>query len=177
MGKSPCRFQLRFLPSDRGRCVEDKRFNIAAVVDGSLETRVVQRVDYEPERNPNRCSVIFRPGKERNAERVELFINSRDADDSSESTFVASEHLRQVTFGGSVNEGVVRQVSGSYGQYETYTRQPDGRVRRNLLTAAYLEPTEQEALYFQAVDQPVLVYSHEAMLVRTAETVASAPDA
>lgn len=168
MGKSPCSFQMRFLPAASGRCVEDKRFNLASVVDGSLEARIIQRVEYEPERNPNRLSAVLRPGKERNAERIELFFNSRDSDDISEDTFVASQHLRQVTFGGSVNAGVVRQVSGSYGQYETFARQSDGRVRRNLLTAAYLEPTEQESLYFQAVDQPVIVFSHEAVLTRAA---------
>ncbi|KAG8469605.1 hypothetical protein KFE25_006060 [Diacronema lutheri] len=166
MGKATCRFSLRFSPAG-GRCVEDKRFNLASAVDGSLEARVVQRVEYDAARNPNRCSIVFRPGKERNAERVELFFNSRESDDSrvADGIFVTSEHLRQVTFGGSAVEGVVRQVSGSYGFFSTFTRLADGNVRRNLLTAAYLEPTEQEALFFQAVDQPVLVFSHEALLV------------
>jgi hypothetical protein len=166
MGKSPCSFQMRFVPGAGGRAVEDKRFNIASAVDGCLEAKLVQKVEYEPERNPNRCSVVMRPGRTRNAERIELFFNARESEALSEVTFVASEHLRQVTFSASPAEGIVRQVSGSYGQYQTFTRMGDssGQVRLNLLTAAYLEPTEQEALYFDSVDQPVLVYSHEAIL-------------
>ncbi|KAJ1633094.1 hypothetical protein T492DRAFT_983309 [Pavlovales sp. CCMP2436] len=167
MGKTPTRFQMRFSTPDgwAGRCFEDKAFNLASMVDGSLEARLVQKIEYSAAQNPNRLSVIFRPGKTRNAERVELFYNAREAEDVSEDLFVASEHLRQVTFSGSP-DGAVRQVSTSYGQYQTFTRLRDGsgRVRLNLLTAAYLEPTEQEALYFDAVDQPVIVYSHEAML-------------
>lgn len=173
MGKSPCNFQARFeRAAGDGFCTEAKAFNLASAVDRSLEARLVQRVEYAPRQNPNRASIIFYPGRTRNAERVELFYNAREHEALSDSAFVASEHVRQVTFSGSPNEGVVRQVSGSYGQYRTYRRgaaadaaSPE-RVRLNVLTAAYLEPTEQEALYFEAVDQPVIIYSHEAVLTR-----------
>jgi hypothetical protein len=172
MGKTPCNFQVRFdRAAGESFCTDDKVFNIASAVDHSLEARLVQRVEYAPQQNPNRCSVIFFPGRTRNAERIELFYNARDHEAVSDSIFVASEHLRQVTFSGSPDEGVVRQVSGSYGQYRTFTRSLETRdsverVRLNVLTAAYLEPTEQEALYFEAVNQPVIIYSHEAVLTR-----------
>ena len=85
---------------------EDRAANLAAAIDGGLGYAAIERVEYKPDAmipnpfgvNPNRLSVVFRPDRTRNAARIELFANAREADSPSDSLFVTSEYLRQVTF-------------------------------------------------------------------------------
>lgn len=182
MGKARDAFDLRF--TRRGSVVvEDLAANIKAQVEAGLAEGAaprdkVARVEYRPALDPNRMSVVFLPGRTRNAERIELFWNARDGCSPRAGMFVCSEHLRQVTFGGSSTEGVVRQVSGEYGHFRTFSQDGRDQVRLNVLTAAYLEPMQQEALFWTSVDRPVVVYAHDAVLRRrVAGDPAGAPPA
>lgn len=176
VGKTPCEYRARYARRADGMIVEDKPFNLRSAIDGGVEKRVVDRILYTPAQNPNRLSIVFLPGKARNAERIELFFNAREGERADGDTFVCSEHLRQVTFGGSSTEGVVRQVSGEYGHYTTFRRVDASTVRANVLTAVYLDSMQQDALYFQErPDQPVVIFAHNLNLTKIAEEDTSSP--
>lgn len=85
--------------------------------------------------NPNRMAIIFASGLTLNAERIELFVNSRETQEVSSNLFLMSESVRQVTFSAS-RTSVARQVSGEYAHYFTFKRLADGSVTGNILTAA-----------------------------------------
>ncbi len=101
---------------------------------------------------------------------------SKIAISSSQSTqtiFVCSEYIRQVTFGLSQEFGVARQVVGNYAHFWTWKENNENNnnddeqsksstnvvVTGNLLTAAYLDA--QDALFFEEPSKPVVVYSHD----------------
>eukprot|EP00283_Hemiselmis_rufescens_P007043 CAMPEP_0173426564 /NCGR_PEP_ID=MMETSP1357-20121228/6000_1 /TAXON_ID=77926 /ORGANISM="Hemiselmis rufescens, Strain PCC563" /LENGTH=289 /DNA_ID=CAMNT_0014390261 /DNA_START=257 /DNA_END=1127 /DNA_ORIENTATION=+ len=153
------RYPLRFVKNDNGKVVEDVAFNVASVVDNSLGYRAVQGVEYNPSKDAARVSVTFLPGKTRNAERIELFVNLAESQGSG-GAFVTSQYFRQVTYSLSKEFGVARQEVGEYSHFWTYEQgdSPD-QVRANLLTAAYLQP--QDPLFFESPQMPVVVYSNE----------------
>lgn len=76
--------------------VEDVRFNLASVVDNSLGSKSVETVEYDASKDASRISIIFTQGKTRNAERIELFLNSVESEET-ENTFVCSQLFRQVS--------------------------------------------------------------------------------
>ena len=109
----------------------------------------------------------------RNAERIELFTNSREsqaielgggASASPTPGFLTAEGIRQVTYSLSQQFGVARQVVTDYGYYWTHRLDDPNTIRSNLLTCAYLEP--QDSLFFKAIDMPVAIYSHDVVFRR-----------
>lgn len=154
-----------------GPVLEDRSANLRSSIDAHLGYEAVDEVLYDGNAssggNPNRASVIFRRGKTRNAERIELFANSREAEELP-GAFFCSEYLRQTTFSASQQPGVARQVVGDYQHFYSYAL-PDGdegRMRCNVLTACYLNPTD--ALFFSEPNLPVIVYGHTQSYVRVA---------
>ncbi|KAL7575055.1 hypothetical protein ACA910_000428 [Epithemia clementina (nom. ined.)] len=181
---------------------EERSFNFPQTINAYLGYQAVQSVLYDAKRNPNRLSIDFVDYRTVNAERIELFCNARDSesydmmvtvndrdenDDRATTTtrrrvFVASEHVKQVTFGTGSTVGVPRQVTTNYGLYWTWQQevlQPAAfgdsssnidpatattKMKGNLLVAAYLDP--QDPLYFQEPNRPVVVYSHVMEAVR-----------
>ena len=89
--------------------------------------------------NPNRLKLVFASGLTTNAERIELFANSRETEAPSDDLFLMSEYLRQVTFSASLT-GVPRQVSGEYCHFYTFKRTSETSVSANILTAVYADP-------------------------------------
>lgn len=76
---------------------------------------VIESVDYNPDREPNRSTVFFRKGATNNAERIELFSNARESGlRESNGVFYALESIRQVTLGYSTQYGVPRIAIGDY---------------------------------------------------------------
>jgi hypothetical protein len=156
--------------------LEDRAFNLQQATNAYLGYRAVNQVLYNARQNPNRLSIDFVDYRTINAERIELFCNAREsesytvaADDASSSSssssspssniFVASEYVRQVTFGTGDTVGVPRQVVTNYAHFWTWQkRSNDNQIQGNLLTAAYLDP--QDSLYFEEPTLPVVVYSH-----------------
>ena len=174
---------------------EDRQHNWKTVINAYLGYPAVQSVVYDGAKNPNRVGIDFVDYRTINAERIELFCNARDSESyttittntnnhdedpttatnntttTTTNVFVASEHVKQVTFGTGSTVGVPRQVTTNYGLYWTWQQQqqqqqqspiqeqrPKRTLQGNLLVAAYLDP--QDALYFQEPVQPVVVYSH-----------------
>ena len=148
---------------DRETGWEDRNFNLRQTIDAHLGYSAVQDVVYDGKKNPNRIGINFVDYRTTNAERIELFCNARESEEytmDGTSYFVHSEYIRQVTFGTGSTVGVPRQVSTNYGHFWTWKKEmsEDGRIRGNLLTAAYLDP--QDPLYFQEPALPVVIYSH-----------------
>jgi hypothetical protein len=165
-------YLTRFIPRKPGvpdvGVVEDRAFSLASSINGHLGYRAVERVIYEPGSNPNRLSIVFRSALTRNAERIELFCNAREAEQVRDDVFICSEYLRQVTFSASTTPGVARQVSGEYAHFFTYRQLDSEHVKCNILTAVYLEPMQQDALFMRAPTNPVVVYSHDLQMQRLA---------
>jgi len=140
---------------------EDRQSTLTSQVNAFLGYPAVATVIYDPSRNPNRISIDFIEYKTRNAERIELFCNARESETiKEEQVFVCSEYIRQVTFGGSADVGVARQVVGNYAHFWTWkkTAQDNDKLTGNVLTAAYLDP--QDSLFFDEPSKPVAIYSH-----------------
>lgn len=142
--------------------LEDRQMTLASQVDGYLGYKAVAEVLYDVKANPNRLSIDFVDYKTINAERIELFCNSRESEeytrDDGARIFVCSEYIRQVTFGGGSEVGVPRQVGGNYAHFWTWKRGDGGTLTGNLLTASYLDP--RDSLFFEEPAKPVAIYSH-----------------
>ncbi|CAK9003536.1 unnamed protein product [Durusdinium trenchii] len=158
VGKSPLEYNMSFVKrSTDGGVVEDWPSNLCSTVQAHLARGRVTSVDYSPSQDPNRLTMRLVASK--NAERVELFVNARDAERPKEDVFLCSEYRRQVTFSSRVQQG----YNCNYQHYRTFQRQADG-VRLNVLTASYLDPLSP--LYFESFDKPVVVFAHELQLSR-----------
>jgi hypothetical protein len=177
VGKENVQYEMRI---DAASGLEDRVWNFQQAIDAYLGYRAVNQVLYNARQNPNRLSINFVDYRTINAERLELFCNAREsesyttpvvaAEDASlnsspsssneeQALFVASEYVRQVTFGTGDTVGVPRQVVTNYGHFWTWKRLNDGnQIQGNLLTAVYLDP--QDSLYFEDPTLPVVVYSH-----------------
>jgi hypothetical protein len=66
------------------------------VVEGYLGAGLVSDVEYVG-KEPNRATVTFNKLATRNAERIELFSNSRESETKKDGSFYAAECLRQVS--------------------------------------------------------------------------------
>jgi len=160
VGKSPVEYELRWVKKG-GSIVEDMPFNLRSSVRAHLGGKgQVTQVAYEPEKDANRLSVYIQGS--RNAERVELFVNSRRSDSagSGEGLYITSEYRRQATFSSRVLQG----DNGNYQHFRTFQRIDNDHVRLNVLTASYIDPLSP--LFFQAWDKPVVIFSHELSLSR-----------
>ena len=161
--ETPTKFDFRI---DKDTGLADRPFNYASMIDAFLGYKAVASV--EAGNNPNRVSIDFVDYKTINAERIELFCNARESEettvDDDDSVFVCSEYLRQVTFGTGSDPGIPRQVVTNYAHFWTYRQVSDNEFRGNLLTAAYLDP--QDPLFFDEPSKPVAVYSHQLAGIR-----------
>jgi hypothetical protein len=184
VGKENVQYEMKIDPSSG---LEDRTLNLQQALDAYLGYRAVSQVLYNVRQNPNRLSIDFVDYKTINAERIELFCNARESEtytiplvvahagaESSSSNeqqeiFVASEYVRQVTFGTGDTVGVPRQAVTNYGHFWTWKRLNDNQIKGNLLTAAYLDP--QDSLYFEEPTLPVVIYSHILNGERIAPTV------
>ena len=153
IGKEEAVYEMRI--DNQG--LEDRAFTLANEVNAFLGYRAVAEVIYDAAKNPNRLSIDFVEYKTRNAERIELFCNARESE-TVDGVFVCSEYIRQVTFGGSADVGVARQVVGNYAHFWTWKQEDENRLTGNVLTAAYLDP--QDPLFFDEPSKPVAIYSH-----------------
>lgn len=163
VGKESTEYEMRI--DNQG--LQDRQFTIQQEVDAFLGYPAVSQVIYDAFRNPNRISIDFIEYKTRNAERIELFCNARESElyeNEGQQVFVCSEYIRQVTFSGSANVGVARQVIGNYAHFWTWKNAGNGKLTGNLLTAAYLDP--QDSLFFDEPSKPVAIYSHALTAIR-----------
>lgn len=161
VGKEQAVYELKI--DDKG--LQDVPLTLTSQVNAYLGYPAVAQVIYDGARNPNRISIDFVEYKTRNAERIELFCNARESElyektDNNEQVFLCSEYFRQVTFSGSANVGIARQVVGNYAHFWTWKKPQDSadKLTGNLLTAAYLDP--QDPLFFDEPSKPVAIYSH-----------------
>lgn len=159
IGKEIVQYEMRI--DDAG--LEDRQFTFQQEVDAFLGYPAVAQVIYDASRNPNRISIDFIDYKTRNAERIELFCNARESElylenETKQQIFVCSEYIRQVTFSGSADVGVARQVVGNYAHFWTWKNASETELEGNVLTAAYLDP--QDPLFFDEPSKPVAIYSH-----------------
>jgi len=147
-----------------------------SAVRGGLGYDAIERVDYKEDPNnrfglgsnagnPNRLKLVFAPGLTPNAERIELFINSREVEQPSDELYYTAEGVRQVTF----SAGQTRQLNGEYAHFTSYRRVGEGQVDAVIVTAVYADPLQLER-FFVRVGQarPLIVFSHGLRLTRAA---------
>ena len=103
------------------------------------------------------------PGLTVNAERVELFLNSRETEEPSPELFYLSESVRQVTF----SAGQRRQVVGEYAHFWSFRRVSETRVDAVVVTAVYADPLQLERLFVKVGgSRPLVVFSHGLSMTR-----------
>mmetsp|Transcript_38639 Transcript_38639/g.74071 ORF Transcript_38639/g.74071 Transcript_38639/m.74071 type:complete len:326 (+) Transcript_38639:79-1056(+) len=167
VGKSPSTYQLRFSPrpSD-SKVVEDRAYNLRSVIEGYLGPGLIDNVECSS-KEPNRTTVTLKSLATRNAERIELFTNSRETDTrNSDNAHIAAECIRQVTLGYSNEYGVARMLVTDYQNVWTFVPTPNdsNSISGELVTAGYLQPSEPE--YFNVTTNPVVLFSHRMKLTR-----------
>ena len=184
VGATDVHFRLHWTrrPGD-GAVVEDRAANVAAMVGGFLRAPLVDRVEYEPAREPNRLTVRLVAGGSPNAERVELFANAREAATRpGDGVFFALEALRQVNLGYSTQFNTPRVAVTDYLHCWSFRRVGDDAVHATLSTAGYVQPNEalrytadgvpgsapQLGGLLAAATEPVVLYSHVLELKRAA---------
>ena len=97
---SDVRHALRFVTDRSGGVVEDRAFNLTSVINASLRGDIVEDVEFDAARDPNRATISFRRGATNNAERIELFANAREsATRPDDGVFFAAESTRQASCG------------------------------------------------------------------------------
>ncbi|KAL1520735.1 hypothetical protein AB1Y20_022303 [Prymnesium parvum] len=174
VGREGVAFPMRWAEDAAGAVREDRAANLRAAIRGGLGYDAVERVEYKEDPmipnpfgvNPNRLAIVFASGLTLNAERIELFVNSRETQEVSSDLFLMSESVRQVTFSAS-RTSVARQVSGEYAHYFTFKRLADGSVTGNILTAAYADPLQQERFFIKVGPRPLIIFSHRLRLQRS----------
>lgn len=110
-------FPMRWARDAGGKVREDRSANLRAAIRGGLGYDAIERIEYKDDPmipnpfgvNPNRLKLVFASGLTTNAERIELFVNSREAEQPSSDLFLTSEYVRQVTFS-ATSTNVARQV-------------------------------------------------------------------
>ncbi|GMI02417.1 hypothetical protein TrVE_jg2885 [Triparma verrucosa] len=166
VGRKNTRFTMKFFKDKDGKVREDYGENLANSISAHTNGReVVDEINYEPVKNPNRITIRLRAGG-RNGERIEQFVNSRKSETLTDSIFLNSELVRQVTLGGPTLQDplVPRMVVGEYQHFWTWRKveTDDGSegFRSNCLTAVYADAQESAAVFNEVVGDPVIVYSH-----------------
>ena len=202
VGSNQVRYPVRFARREpNGPVYEDRAFNLDAVVTGYLNQgvgptmlkKVVDEVEYDPTKDPNRITVRLTSGASVNAERIELFANARESETrDSDGTFFCAESLRQVTLGYGREYGTARVINTDYQHVWTFTPVYDSetddssrveRVKVSLSTAGYAQPSDalrlsaaapiggaapvpQLGAAGNAAFEPAVLYSHTITLER-----------
>jgi hypothetical protein len=173
--------QLRYSRRADGAVVEDKAFNLTAMVNALLRGPVVQSVDYAPDREPNRVTLKLVPGSTNNAERVELYINARESDTRPDGVFYALESVRQVALGYSRQFNAPRVAVTDYSIAWSFQRRDADTIQAAICTAGYVQPNEalqytsqpgaspQLGGLLTASTEPVVLYSHTVTMRRHAK--------
>ena len=174
-------FRLRFARGESGGAVfADVAANSAAVVDGVLGKQVVESVETP---DVNRVTIRLKPGAERNAERLELYINARESDERADGTFFALEQVRQVALGYSTEFNAPRVAVTDWETVWSYKQRDADTVDASIVTAGYIQPNE--ALKYTssgsvngrleppkldglmlAATEPVVLYAHTVTMKR-----------
>jgi len=174
VGKEGVSFPMRWAADSSGLVREDRVFNYRSATRGGLGYDAIERVDYKEDPNnsfglgsntgnPNRLKLVFAPGLTINAERIELFLNSRETEQPSPELFYLSESIRQVTF----SAGQRRQVVGEYCHFWSFRRLSETRVDAVVVTAVYADPLQLERLFVKVGgSRPLVVFSHGISLSR-----------
>lgn len=175
VGKEGVTFPMRWSKDKDGVVREDRVANLRAAIRGGLGYDAIEQIEVVPDAmipnpfgvNPNRLKLVFARGLTNNAERIELFTNSREAEQPTPDLFVSSEALRQITVSASTKAGVARQVSGEYAHFFTYRRISENEVRGNILTAAYADALTLERFFVKVGgSRPLIIFSHGLRLER-----------
>jgi len=175
VGKDGVSFPMRWVKGKDGIVREDRVSNLRAAIRGGLGYDAIERIETVTDPmlpnpfgiSPNRLRLVFARGLTNNAERIELFTNSREAEQPTPDLFVSSEALRQITVSASTKAGVARQVSGEYCHFFTYRRIADNEVRGNILTAAYADAITLERFFVKVGgSRPLIIFSHGLRLER-----------
>jgi len=167
VGKEGVRFTMRWARDAEGIVREDRTANLNSAIRGGLGYDAIDYIDYKTDQgnpggllgsnagNPNRLKLVFAPGLTKNADRIELFVNAREAEAPSEDLFYTSEALKQVTF------SPRRSINGEYAHFISYRRVSPTAVDVVMVTAVYSEPLQLER-FFQKVggSQPLILFSH-----------------
>ena len=174
VGKERVSFPMRWAADGGGLVREDRAFNLRSATRGGLGYDAVERVDYKEDPNnafglgsnagnPNRLKLVFAAGLTTNAERIELFLNSRESQQPSADLFYLSESVRQVTF----SAGQRRQVVGEYCHFWSFRRVSDTQVDAVVVTAVYADPLQLERLFIKVGgSRPLVVFSHGLSLTK-----------
>ena len=179
-------FDVRFVRDESGNVFEDRAFNITSSLQAHLATDdapVVEGVEYDGAGNANRCTIRLRSGTVSSVERLELFTNARESElRASDSTFFASETVRQVNLGYSA-AGYGRSAVSNYDYTTvwTYTRDladPD-RLVGSINTVGFLQANDAERFtarvgsrvpraggLLDASTRPCVAYAHRLVLAR-----------
>ncbi|KAG2501908.1 hypothetical protein HYH03_000406 [Edaphochlamys debaryana] len=186
---APLAYRARFVREPEalgGGVVADRVFNVAQVMDAHYRMPVTRRVEYAPEDNPTRLTLVWAtPRRETSVisedlRKAELIINNRSSTTLGGGDFLCAELYRQIT---------QAAAQGSVGDYEVitrYTLQGPGReaggqaaaggeagdqgpgaaraVRAVQRVAAFLQP--QDAAYFEAGNKAVALYDYVYDMVR-----------
>ena len=86
----------KWIRSDRGDIVEDVNFNLKSSISKIMDKyqAEVDNLDYQPKKDPNRCSLTYHDVK--GSGKIELFTNSRSNSLTADGLFLATEQIRQV---------------------------------------------------------------------------------
>ncbi|GMH47117.1 hypothetical protein TrLO_g10351 [Triparma laevis f. longispina] len=165
IGRKNTNYNMTFFKDKSKKIREDYTHNLSSSISAHTDGKeLVETVDYDPTKNPNRMTLKLRAGS-RNGERLEIFVNSRRSEILKEDIFLSTELIRQVTLGNpTLQEPLVpRMIVGEYQHFWTYRKTEINGVigfRANCLTAVYADAQSNAAVFNEVVGDPVIVYSH-----------------
>ena len=150
----------------RGDVQADRALNVGSSMDALLGEGTVRSVEYDPESNARRLSVLFQtprrgggaPDQATDLRKAELFLNYGRGREVGEDEFWAEQLWRQVSQ--AKRQGDV----GDYDVVERFVRSPTGapEVAYERYISAFLQP--QDPRYFDVGDRAVAVYAFSGTL-------------
>ncbi len=163
-GANSLRVALGAMP--QSAIIADRGYNIKSLTEATLgRPGAIESVDYDPRDAPDRVTVTYAGSP---PYRAELYLSALRADDpaspSSASVFHTAECIRQVSV------GVRRETVNDY-QILCQFQRSEADANTVLLrqrVAVYLSP--YDALYFEAPNTAVGIYSYDIALTRVLRT-------
>lgn len=159
----PHAFRMRFeSKEDEGaqRVEEDRSYNLKEALESEVGKGAVTSIDYNPSKNPNRLTINLLPQATANAQKIELFCNSRfalppAAGEEALTSFRYVEDIRQVSITPRLAETT---TIGDYRHVWELYKQGDVTIRGFLSTVAYSTP--QDPIFQLGAFAPLVVYFH-----------------